>query len=309
MWTRRSDQIVPFHLLPCRALTRLDVCGHCMSAAGMSSLLWLIVSRGVAARFNVPLAMCCIIAASLLQLCLIRWCNRLYRGIRHQLTYTNRVVCLLLLLGPILNGRADMISRLLPTHHLNQPELALLGAVCIVPITNFYASLCFVVSAASLLLLQVPAAVLTTKLSLNSQEDLLALPGMQQLADSTCMHVRGMFELLLHVCVDQGTMPAVPAAGFDAFGTTGTCCEHTSFLQLMIYGNLLLTYLFPVYLTYTVELRHKLRFWQLRGVHVTVQASPLLPFPEAQLVSHCCVLLCSQVLLWFLAEALTGLLT
>jgi hypothetical protein len=287
-----------------------------MSAVGMSTMVWLIVTRAVASRLNVPVAMCFIIAASLLQLCFIRWCNSLYRGIRHQLTYTNRFVRLLILLGPVVNGKGDVISRLMPTHHLSQPELVLLGAVCIVPIMHFYGSLCFVVSAASLLLVQAPYAVITTKLYLYSQEALLGLPGMQQLADSTCVHVRGMFELLLHVFVDQGTMPAVPAAGFDAFGTTGTCSGHASFLQLMLYGILpsthavrLLTYLFPVYLTYSVEMRHKLRFWQLRGVYVTVQASPLLPFPDSQFVSHCCVLLCSQVLLWFLAEVLTGLLT
>jgi hypothetical protein len=196
----------------------------------------------------------------------------------------------------------------MPTHHLNQPELVLLGAVFMVPIINFYGSLCFVVSAASMMLLQVPASVAATKLSLYSQEALSAMPGMQQLADSTCTHVRGMFELLLHVFVDQGTMPAVPAAGFNAFGTQGSCSGHASFLQLMLFGNIMLTYMFPVYLTYTVELRHKLRFWQVRGVNVTVQASPLLPFPDSQFVSHCCVLLCGQVLLWFLAEVLTGLL-
>lgn len=213
------------------------------------------------------------------------------------------------MLGPILNSNFDLVYKLMPAHHVKQQAvLILLGTMCTLPLMQVYHNLCFVVPVASLLLWQVPAVVLTTTLSWYSQQGLVALPGMQDLADSTCAKVRGVFELTLHVLVDQGTMPGVPAAGFDAFGTESNCAGKASFLQLMLFANLVLAYYLPVHTTMYVELCHKLNFWRSRGVHVTVQASPLLPMPESHLASNLCLLLCSQVLLWFLAEALTALL-
>lgn len=283
--------------------------GLLMSAAGMTILDCLIILRGAATRVNIPVAMCMMVAASLLQACFIWLQPEPYRSIRHQVTWFNRTVRLLVLLGPILNSNFDAVYKLMPAHHVQQQAvLTLLGIICTLPLMQVYTNLCFVVPVASLLLWQIPAVMLTTMLSWYSQQGLVALPGMQELADSTCGKVRGVFELTLHVLIDQGTMPGVPAAGFDAFGTESRCAGRASFLQLMLFANLVLAYYLPVHTTMYVELCHKLNFWRSRGVEVAVQASPLLPMPGSHLASYLCVLLCSQVLLWFLAEGLTGLL-
>lgn len=295
-------------------LMRLDSGGHLLSAGSMCAFGWLIFSRAAAVRFNVPLAMAVIIGASLLQWVFIRLCPATYRGVRHQLTLGNRLVRLALMLGPVVNGNLDVVHKLLPSKHLEQPGhagLALLGTMCTLALIQCYSCMCFVMSAAVLLLVQIPAASLTTALSVYAQEGLAASqPGLPQLADSICTHVRGVIELALHVIVDQGTMPGVPAAGFDAFGThsPAKCAGRASFLQLIIFSNLMLTLYLPVHLTYLVELRHKQRFWKSRGMSVAVRASSLLPVPRCHLASHCCVFLGAQLLLWFMSEALTSLL-
>lgn len=293
---------------------RLDSGGHLLSAGAMSAFGCLILSRAVAVSFNFPLALAVIIGASLLQWVFIRLCPATYRNVRHSLTLGNRLVRLALMLGPLLNGNLDVVHKLLPSKHLEQPGhagLALLGTMCTLALIQCYGCMCFVMPAAALVLVQIPAAAMTTALSIYAQEGLTACqPGIQQLADSICTHVRGVIELALHVCVDQGTMPGVPAAGFSAFGThsPARCAGRASFLQLIIFSNLSLTFYLPVHTTYLVELRHKLRFWKSRGMHVAVRASPLLPIPGCHLGSHCCVFLCAQVLLWFASEALTSLL-
>lgn len=293
---------------------RLDSGGHLLSAGAMCVFGWLIVSRAVAVRLNVPLAIAVIMGASVLQWVFIRLCPATYRNVRHSLTLGNRLVRLAVMLGPLLNGNTDAVHKLLPSKHLEQPGhagLALLGTMCTLALIQCYGCMCFVMPAAVLVVVQIPAAAMTTALSIYAQEGLTACqPGIQQLADSVCTHVRGVIELALHVCVDQGAMPGVPAAGFDAFGThsPATCAGRASFLQLIIFSNLSLTFYLPLHTTFLVELRHKLRFWKSRGMHVAVRASPLLPIPGCHLASHCCVFLCAQVLLWFASEALTSLL-
>jgi hypothetical protein len=212
------------------------------------------------------------------------------------------------LLGLVKSRNWSYAQRMLPLHHSDDPFVVLLGAICIIPLMLFYSNLCFVVPFATLIVPQLPVAVLSSIVAIKSQQLLMTMPGMQALADGACAHTRGIIALALHVLVDQGTMPGVPAAGFEAFGIPSRCSGHASFLQLALYANLSLTYFLPVYFMFCVELQQKRQFWQAQNVPVTLQASPMLPFPRHHFASHCCVLLLSQLLLWFAAELLTALL-
>lgn len=128
------------------------------------------------------------------------------------------------------------------------------------------------------------------------------LPGMQQLTHSVCSTFRGTFELALYVMVDLGPMPGVPAAGLNAFGLSDRCDSSLVYAQLLVYGNIMVSYIIPVYACYALELHHKLSFWRSRDVKVEADRSVLLPFPENSMLSHLVVGLVSPLLVWFVAE-------
>lgn len=291
----------------CRSLARLDVCGHFMSLMALLSLTSVMVSRGAANGILFPASMLVLMVINFLQLCLIKTRPAVYRAWRHRLAVGNRISRLLVSAVPVLRLRSQSVSRFLGPANQHTLGMVLLATVCSFPMMLFYNTLCFVVSGAATLLLQPVATLVCAMLGVRSHPMLEAIPGMQQFANNICSTVRAVFELALHVAVDQGAMPAVPAAGFDAFGTPSMCAGRRTFVQLLLFSNLSLTYFLPVFVTYIVELRHKCQFWQRRGVCIVVQASPLLPFPD-NLVSHACVLCLAPLLLWFLAEFLTPLL-
>jgi len=292
----------------CRSLARLDVCGHFMSLVALLSLTSLMVRRGASNGFLVPISMLMLAVLNFMQLCLIRTRPAVYRAWRHRLAVGNRIGRLLVGAMPALRLRSDSIPRFLGSANQHTMGMVLLATLCSFPLMLFYNTLCFVVSAAATLLLQPVAMLVCGIFGVHSHPMLEATPGMQQFADNVCSTVRAVFELALHVAVDQGTMPGVTAAGFDAFGTPSRCAGRRTFVQLLLFSNLSLTYFLPVFVTYVVELRHKSQFWHRRGVCIVVQASPLLPFPDNHLVSHACVFCLAPLLLWFLAEFLTPLL-
>lgn len=291
----------------CRSLKWLDISGHLMSLLGICSFMLTVMSRARARPFHVTA--CCLMVASLVQLYVIQARPAQYKAWRHRWAVFNRLSRILLLLLPVLNGKRDVISELLPRYHHAQQVGTLLAYVCVVPLTQFYTSLCFVLPVSATLLSQLVGVGLTAMLVWQSHGPLSASPGMQQLADRVCGTIRGAFELFLYVTVDQGTLPGVPAAGMDAFGLPSRCTGHATFKQLLLFANLNITYFLPVFVTFVVELHHKRQFWQTRRVQLAVQPSPLMPLPGHFISSHCIVLCFAQLLLWFLAEALTPLLS
>lgn len=300
---------VLFVPLCCRSLLRLDVSGHVMSILGICMNMYLMLARSANSNDQVPyVALPCIMAVSVLQLCLMYMRPSIYKRLRLQLAWGNRMLRLTPLVGLFKHRNWTYAQRMLPLHHCDDPFAVLLGSICIVPLMLFYSNLCFVVPFATLIVPQLPVAVLSSILAIKSQQLLMNMPGMQALADSACAHTRGVIALVLHVLVDQGTMPGVPAAGFEAFGIPSGCSGHASFLQLALYANLSLTYFLPVYFMFCVELQLKRQFWQAQNIPVEFQTSLMLPFPRHHFASHCCVLLLSQLLLWFVAELLTVLL-
>jgi hypothetical protein len=247
-------------------------------------------------------------AASVFQLCLIYARPSTYKRLRFQLAWGNRIIRMMLLVNLFRTRNWGFAQRMLPLHHSDDLYVVLMASICIVPLMLFYSNLCFVVPLATLVVPQLPVVVLSSILAVKSQQLLMDMPGMQALADGACAHMRGAAALVLHVLVDQGTMPGVPAAGFEAFGIPSRCSGHASFLQLALYANLSLTYMLPLYFMFCVELQHKRQFWAARNIPVTFQASAMLPFPRHHFASHCCVLLSSQLLLWFVTELVAALL-
>jgi hypothetical protein len=279
-----------------------------MSVVGMGSMAYLATSRGASSSIYFPVGCCLLILSSALQICMMQLRPQLSAAFRHQLVWFNRISRFQLLLGPLINHNFEVVHKLIPTHHLQHLEYVLLASLGVIPMAQFYGNLCFVVPVRTLLFMQLPAVTASIALSAPSHASLIQIPGMLQLAESACAHVRGVFELALHVLVDQGTMPGVPAAGFDAGGIPSRCHGRASVMVMALYANLSLVYFLPIFISFTGELRHKRLFWEARSATVKVQASPLLPFPSHHLAAHCCVLLCTQILLWFVAELLTAVL-
>lgn len=273
----------------------------------MGSMLVVVLSRDASQS---PLFMAlfyCLMVSVVAQLVLVSTRPAVHNAWRHQLAWANRVARILVLLVPM-RRHYDIAGRLLPTHHHTELASALFSVMCVLPLTQFYGSLCFVLPAASTMLVQLLATMVISSILKNSYPTLSSLPGMDSLGDKVCLYIRGVFELVLHVVVDQAAMPGVHAAGFDAFGLPSRCHGQATFAQLLLYGSLTFGFFLPFWFTYVVELRHKLQFWRNRHVCVQVQRSPLLPMPGSPFVSHLTVLLSAQLLLWFLAELLVPLL-
>jgi hypothetical protein len=154
------------------------------------------------------------------------------------------------------------------------------------------------------LLLQPLAAAVPLSWAWASPPSMHKLPGMQSTATAVCSSFRGAFEMLLYVIFDLGIMPGVPAAGVDAFGLPDRCKTRMVYAQLLVYATLLLSLMLPLYVSFIIELHHKLSFWQAKGVAVQADRSLLLPLPESPLLSHAVVGLTAPVLLWFIAEGI-----
>lgn len=73
-------------------------------------------------------------------------------------------------------------------------------------------------------------------------------------------------------------------------------------MALLLFLDLMLALLIPLFVSHALELSTKRAFWAARGAHVVAARGPLLPLPKHPLLSHALVLVTWPMLLWAVAE-------
>lgn len=213
---------------------------------------------------------------------------------------------------PLAAPHPSLLSRL-PTAAPGAARVTLTADVCCVCLVLLLlllqASCAYPLPTSAGVLLQPLGAATALSWVWSSPSSMHKLPGMHAAAKTVCSSFRGVYELLLYIIIDIGVMPGVPAAGVDAFGLPDRCESGAVYAQLLVYGTLMMSLFVPLFVSYVIELHHKLSFWQDRGVAVEADRSVLLPLPHSPVLSHFLVCFAAPLVLWFVAEGVAPYLT
>lgn len=294
-------------------ISKADALGLTMSVCNTGTLLLLPLLRRpgtprLGMESNTQAATACMLLLAVLQLLLLRKQLGVYLRYRHCITCTIRALRCAVFFLPAINRSYDVITKWgAPGQH---GTAAALAAYMFSPsLMHLQASCAYPLPTSAGVLLQPLGAATALSWVWSSPTSMHKLPGMHAAAQTVCSSFRGVYELLLYIIIDIGVMPGVPAAGVDAFGLPDRCESGAVYAQLLVYGTLMMSLFVPLFVSYVIELHHKLSFWQDRGVAVEADRSVLLPLPDSPVLSHFLVCFAAPLVLWFVAEGLAPYLT
>lgn len=292
-----------------RFYAKMDT-GGCMMAFTNNVCLLLVLGSKHSSKAasgsadSLLTARICAIAAALQLLLLHAYGSSMTPRSRHGLAAANR--CFRMALS-LLHAARTSFNVLGPVSSWQQRGVlvTLATCLCMCPTLQLQTSVNFLLPLRWALLLQPAAAAAVAATVWRAPAAMALVPGLQEAASRVCSRMRYFVDAVIFVTSQASMLPLMAGSGTDGQQQQqlGSCGGAAAFYQLQLFVLLLLAVFVPWYVTYLLELRQKVAYWQAKGWDVEADVSPFLPLPSCPWFSCLLVLFLWPVLLWCIAEA------